>query len=76
MLKKMVKKCMYCGIELEDSFVVDFCKKCGTNVWGEKMFNTIVKNMEEARDSGDLCHANNTCELPSNTDSPGQEIGF
>ncbi len=50
----MLKKCIYCKSEIEESSVIDFCKKCGVGVWGEKMFNAIVENMENARDSGDL----------------------
>ena len=53
---KMVKKCLYCGEELQDSCVVDFCHVCGVNVFGKKMFDTIISNMEEARDNNDLCH--------------------
>ena len=50
----MTKRCLYCKTELEDDSVIDFCGNCGIDVWGEKMFNAIVKNMENARDSGDL----------------------
>lgn len=50
----MVKKCIYCKVDVEDSSVIDFCKNCGIKVWGEKMFNAIVQNMENARDAGDL----------------------
>ena len=53
-----MKKCIYCKVEIDDECVIDFCDKCGKNVWGEKMFNTIVKNMETARSNGDLCHDN------------------
>ena len=72
----MVKKCIYCGVELSEDFIVDFCRRCGTGVWGEKMFNTILKNMEDARDRGDLCHANNTCELGNFESSVNEKIGF
>ena len=44
----MVKKCMYCSSGIEDESVIDFCRKCGIGVWGQKMFETIKKNMEEA----------------------------
>jgi len=52
----LAKKCIYCGSEVSDESVVDFCRRCGIGVWGEKMFNTIVQNMEDARERGDLCH--------------------
>lgn len=54
----MSKKCIYCKIEISDDSVIDFCSKCGVDVWGEKMFNAIVKNMEDARDKGDLVSTN------------------
>ena len=52
----MVKKCIYCEKEISDDNVVDFCENCGKGVWGEKMFNAIIQNMEEAREKEDLCH--------------------
>ena len=54
----MAKKCIYCGTEISDMCVVDFCERCGINAFGKKMFSTIIKNMEEARDNGDLCNNN------------------
>ncbi len=53
-----MKKCIYCGGEISDECVIDFCERCGIGVWGEKMFRTIVQNMENAREKGDLCHSN------------------
>ena len=50
----MAKKCIYCGNEISDESVIDFCERCGKSVWGEKMFTTIVNNMNNARDNGDL----------------------
>ena len=52
----MVKKCIYCGSEVNDECVIDFCERCGIKVWGEKMFRTILRNMEDARSRGDLLH--------------------
>lgn len=53
----MTKKCIYCSSEIPDESVIDFCEKCGVGVWGQKMFDTIVHNMEEARERGDLRNA-------------------
>jgi hypothetical protein len=50
----MAKKCIYCKSEISQDSVIDFCKRCGVGVWGEKMFNAIVQSMEKSRDSGDL----------------------
>jgi hypothetical protein len=50
----MTKKCIYCKNEIPDESVIDFCKRCGVGVWGEKMFNAIVQSMEKSRDNGDL----------------------
>jgi hypothetical protein len=52
----MAKKCIYCGDEVSDESVVDFCESCGIGVWGEKMFSAIIKNMEEAKERGDILH--------------------
>ncbi len=51
-----MKKCIYCGSEIDDEYVIDFCERCGVKVWGEKMFGAIVENMENARKNGDLCN--------------------
>jgi len=40
----MSDKCLYCNKPLSHSgFSV--CDSCGKGVWGEKMYNTIKKNM-------------------------------
>jgi uncharacterized UBP type Zn finger protein len=54
---KMAKKCIYCKSNIPQESVIDFCEKCGVGVWGHKMFNTILQNMENARDKGDLRNA-------------------
>jgi len=53
----MSKKCIYCKEKIDEDSVVDFCEKCGKSVWGEKMYNAIIENMEKARKNGDLCHS-------------------
>ena len=58
----MTKKCIYCKAEISIESVIDFCSVCGKSVWGEKMFNTIVENMENARRKGDLVHSEPSVE--------------
>jgi len=49
-----MKKCLYCGCELEDESIIDFCEKCGKRAFGEKMLKAIIKNMKNAERKGDL----------------------
>lgn len=56
-MKKLSKKCIYCHEIIPDESVIDFCERCGKRVWGERMFSTIVQNMEKARENEDLCHS-------------------
>lgn len=53
-LEAKMKKCLYCGCELDDDSVIDFCEKCGVGVFGKKMFKAIVNNMNEAREKDNL----------------------
>lgn len=50
----MSKKCLYCKSDLSDDSVIDFCERCGKGVWGDKMFNAILENMQSAQNSGNL----------------------
>ena len=50
----MAKKCIYCKEEIPQDSVIDFCRRCGVGVWGEKMFQAIVDSMEKSRSNGDL----------------------
>ena len=50
----MVKRCIYCSREIEDSSVVDVCKSCMYQVWGEKMSQAIIENMTKEKDAGNL----------------------
>jgi len=49
-----VNKCVYCKSEITDGRAVDVCSPCGKGIWGEKMFQAIISNMDVARDKGDL----------------------
>ncbi len=69
----MTKKCIYCGAEISDESVVDFCEKCGKRVWGEKMFNAIIQNMEEARNKGDLVSTNMAETISKSFSNPVNE---
>jgi len=51
---KMSKKCIYCGVEISEESVVDFCEACGVKAFGKKMFDTIVQNMQKKKKNGDL----------------------
>ncbi len=62
----MAKKCIYCKNEIPDESVIDFCKRCGVGVWGEKMFNAIVQSMEKSRDNGDLFQGSITDSMSNN----------
>ena len=53
-----MKKCIYCKSEIAEESVVDFCEKCGTHVFDGKLLETIIKNMEKAREKGDLYQIN------------------
>ena len=70
----MGKKCIYCKAALEDGSVIDFCTGCGVGVWGPKMFETIKRNMENAREAGDLYQGSVTSAVPSPPKSFGQSI--
>ena len=50
----MTKRCIYCKTDIDENAVVDVCERCGVGVWGQKMFQAIKDNMENARANGDL----------------------
>jgi hypothetical protein len=50
----MAKNCIYCRSEIAADAVLDVCQRCGHGVWGEKMYNAIVKSMEGAKSDGNL----------------------
>jgi uncharacterized UBP type Zn finger protein len=69
----MVNKCIYCKIGLEDNSVFDVCTNCGHQVWGEKMYNAIIQNMSDARDSGDLYQGSVTDTSINSPNNPQQK---
>ncbi len=64
-----MKKCVYCGAELEEDSVVDVCERCGVGVWGRKMFESIKENMKTARKKGDLYQGLVNEDLRKNLDA-------
>ena len=50
----MAKRCIYCKAEIDDTSVIELCERCGQGVWGKKMFDPIVNNMTQARETGNL----------------------
>lgn len=74
-------KCIYCKIVLSDESVFDVCRRCGVGVWGPKMFDAIVKNMEGARDSGNLhqgsvTHSPKKDEQKKSSSQPKQKLSL
>ncbi len=63
----MQKHCMYCKNQIDEKSVIDVCQRCGIKVWGERMFNAIVQNMENARNDGNLFQGSVTDSLSKNT---------
>lgn len=53
-IKEMVKNCIYCSAEIDSTSVVDMCQKCMHSVWGEKMTQAILDNMQREKDAGNL----------------------
>ncbi len=50
----MAKKCVYCKSGVAEDSALDVCDRCGTSVWGAKMFKAIRANMCASRERGDL----------------------
>jgi len=50
----MTKKCIYCKKQLGEDIIFDVCEVCGYQVWGPKMYQAIIDNMQSASDAGDL----------------------
>ncbi len=53
-----MKRCVYCKNMISDSSAIDVCQRCGVGVWGQRMFDTIKKNMEDALYTGNLVSTN------------------
>jgi uncharacterized UBP type Zn finger protein len=53
-----MKKCVYCKNMISDENAIDVCQRCGVGVWGQRMFDAIVKSMDDARHSGNLVSTN------------------
>jgi len=47
-------RCVYCKCEISDDRAIDVCDRCGLRVWGDRMFKTILDNMGQAKEKGDL----------------------
>jgi uncharacterized UBP type Zn finger protein len=54
----MSKKCIYCKRDVDENRALDVCDPCGVGVWGQKMFSTIMKKMDDAKEKDDLVSTN------------------
>jgi len=50
----MVQKCIYCKGSITEESALDVCERCGTAVWGPKMFMAIKSSMAASKERGDL----------------------
>ncbi len=75
-----MRKCIYCGEEISHDSVIDFCEKCGREVFGEKMLNAIIENMSRAREKGNLYQGlvgqGSEEELNKNTESDSNNFSI
>jgi len=71
-----MKKCVYCKQGISDDRAVDVCDRCGKGVWGEKMFNAIKTNMDNAREKGNLLQGSVCADLQGNLKECSKEGTF
>jgi uncharacterized UBP type Zn finger protein len=64
-----MNKCVYCKQIINDERAVSVCDGCGHRVWGEKMFNAIKQNMDNAKQKGDLNQGSVCADLKGNVKS-------
>jgi uncharacterized UBP type Zn finger protein len=60
-----MKSCIYCKSSLEDNSIIEVCQSCGHEVWGPKMFQAIIDNMENAKEVGDLYQGSVSDPIPA-----------
>jgi len=47
-------KCVYCKGDVSDERTMQICDRCGSSVWGHKMFQTILQGTNSEKEKGNM----------------------
>jgi len=47
-------KCVYCKGDVSDERTMQICDRCGSSVWGHKMFQAILQGTNSEKEKGNM----------------------